>query len=140
MLDAYLFFDGGHWIWCAISLMQEEGRWSIDALKFEMPVLAAPMDSVMSPATAIAMGRLGGLGVLDLEGLWTRYEDAEAQLARIRDLDPAEVNRRLRAAAAYGTSLPSATNQVGVVGFCWGGSTSFAFAVDYGDLAAAVVY
>ncbi len=58
----------------------------------------------------------------------------------IRDLDPAEVNRRLRAAAAYGTSLPSATNQVGVVGFCWGGSTSFAFAVDYGDLDAAVVY
>ena len=58
----------------------------------------------------------------------------------IRDLDPADVNRRLRAAAAYGTSLPSATDQVGVVGFCWGGSTSFAFAVDYGDLDAAVVY
>ena len=58
----------------------------------------------------------------------------------IRDLDPAEVNRRLRAAAAYGTSLPSATDRVGVVGFCWGGSTSFAFAVDYGDLGAAVVY
>ncbi len=64
--------------------------WSIDALRFEIPVLAAPMDSVTSPATAIAIGRLGGLGVLDLEGLWTRYEDAEAQLARIRDLDPAE--------------------------------------------------
>jgi carboxymethylenebutenolidase len=58
----------------------------------------------------------------------------------IRDLDPAEVNRRLRAAAAYATSLPSATDQVGVVGFCWGGSTSFAFAVDYADLDAAVVY
>ena len=58
----------------------------------------------------------------------------------IRDLDPAEVNRRLRAAAAYGTSLPAATGQVGVVGFCWGGSTSFAFAVDYAELDAAVVY
>jgi len=58
----------------------------------------------------------------------------------IRDLDPADVNRRLRAAAAYGTSLPSATDRVGVVGFCWGGSTSFAFAVDYADLNAAVVY
>ena len=58
----------------------------------------------------------------------------------IRDLDHAEVTRRLRAAAAYGTSLPSATDQVGVVGFCWGGSTSFAFAVNYGDLDAAVVY
>ena len=71
--------------------------WSIDALKFEMPVLAAPMDSVMSPATAIAMGRLGGLGVLDLEGLWTRYEDAEAQLTRIRDLDPAEATAAMQA-------------------------------------------
>jgi len=71
--------------------------WSIDALKFEMPVVAAPMDSVMSPATAIAMGRLGGLGVLDLEGLWTRYEDAEAQLARIRDLDPAEATGVMQA-------------------------------------------
>ncbi|MER3390334.1 MAG: GuaB3 family IMP dehydrogenase-related protein [Microcella sp.] len=71
--------------------------WSIDALKFEMPVLAAPMDSVMSPATAIAMGRLGGLGVLDLEGLWTRYEDAEAQLARIRDLEPAEATSVMQA-------------------------------------------
>ncbi len=58
----------------------------------------------------------------------------------IRDLDPAEVNRRLRAAAAYGTSLPAATDRVGVVGFCWGGSTSFGFAVDYADLDAAVVY
>jgi carboxymethylenebutenolidase len=58
----------------------------------------------------------------------------------IRDLDRAEVNRRLRAAAAYGTSLPSATDQVGIVGFCWGGSSSFAFAVDYAELDAAVVY
>ncbi len=58
----------------------------------------------------------------------------------IRDLDRAEVNRRLRAAAAYGTALPSATDQVGIVGFCWGGSSSFAFAVDYADLDAAVVY
>jgi carboxymethylenebutenolidase len=66
---------------------------------------------------------------------------ASANVGRaIRDLDPAEVNRRLRAAAAYGTSLPAATGQVGVVGFCWGGSTSFNFAVDFEDLDAAVVY
>ena len=48
--------------------------WQIDAYRFPLPVLAAPMDSVMSPATAIALGRFGGLGVLNLEGLWTRYE------------------------------------------------------------------
>ena len=49
--------------------------WQIDAYRFELPVLAAPMDSVMSPETAIALGKLGGLGVLNLEGLWTRYDD-----------------------------------------------------------------
>lgn len=63
--------------------------WSIDAFQFEMPVIAAPMDSVSSPATAIEIGRLGGLGVLDLEGVWTRYENAESVLAEIREL-PAE--------------------------------------------------
>ena len=62
-------------------------RWTIDAFTFEMPVLAAPMDSVVSPATAIQIGRLGGLGVLDLEGLWTRYDDPEPVLAEIRGLD-----------------------------------------------------
>ena len=48
--------------------------WQIDAFKFDTPIVGAPMDSVMSPATAIALGKLGGLGVLNLEGLWTRYE------------------------------------------------------------------
>jgi len=61
-------------------------KWQIDAYEFEMPVLAAPMDSVMSPATAIAMGRLGGLGVLNLEGLWTRYEDPQPLLEEIAGL------------------------------------------------------
>ncbi|ABY23499.1 GMP reductase [Renibacterium salmoninarum ATCC 33209] len=61
--------------------------WQIDAYQFETPVIAAPMDSVMSPATAIALGGLGGLGVLDLEGLWTRYEDPEAVLAEIAELE-----------------------------------------------------
>jgi IMP dehydrogenase len=61
-------------------------KWQIDAYEFEMPVVAAPMDSVMSPATAIAMGRLGGLGVLNLEGLWTRYEDPQPLLEEIAAL------------------------------------------------------
>src|SRR6476469_140220 len=57
--------------------------WRIDAYTFEFPLIAAPMDSVMSPATAIQLGRLGGLGVLNLEGLWTRYEDPEPLLEEI---------------------------------------------------------
>ena len=64
--------------------------WNIDAYSFDLPVLAAPMDSVVSPETAIAIGKLGGLGVLDLEGLWTRYEDPTKQLKEIAELSVAE--------------------------------------------------
>src|SRR5207342_769144 len=70
--------------------------WQIDAYRFEIPVLAAPMDSVVSPATAVAIGRLGGVGVLNLEGLWTRYDDPEPLLAEIAGLDDAEVTRRMQ--------------------------------------------
>ncbi|MFZ5869960.1 MAG: GuaB3 family IMP dehydrogenase-related protein [Actinomycetota bacterium] len=70
--------------------------WQIDAYHFELPVLAAPMDSVMSPATAVTMGRLGGLGVLDLEGLWTRYAEPEPLLAEIAALDEATATRRMQ--------------------------------------------
>ena len=61
--------------------------WQIDAYRFDLPVLAAPMDSVMSPATAIAFGKLGGLGVLNLEGLWTRYDDPSDLLEEVAGLD-----------------------------------------------------
>lgn len=57
--------------------------WQIDAFKFDTPLIGAPMDSVTSPATAIALGKLGGLGVLNLEGLWTRYEDPQPYLNEI---------------------------------------------------------
>ena len=60
--------------------------WTIDAFQFDIPVLGAPMDSVMSPRTAIMLGQLGGVGVLDLEGLWTRYDDPEPLLAEIAAL------------------------------------------------------
>ena len=64
-------------------------QWRIDAYTFAFPVLAAPMDSVMSPATAIKIGQLGGLGVLNLEGLWTRYDDP-----RLRRADQAGAHRQ----------------------------------------------
>jgi IMP dehydrogenase len=64
--------------------------WQIDAYTFSTPVVAAPMDSVMSPATAIELGRLGGLGVLNLEGLWTRYENPEPVLEEIAHLGQGE--------------------------------------------------
>ncbi|PPK97596.1 IMP dehydrogenase [Kineococcus xinjiangensis] len=70
--------------------------WQIDAYHFELPVLSAPMDSVVSPATAVELGRLGGLGVLDLEGLWTRYEDPEPLLEEIAALPPGGATARMQ--------------------------------------------
>ena len=70
--------------------------WSIDAFSFAIPVLGAPMDSVMSPQTAIMLGQLGGLGVLDLEGLWTRYDDPDPLLAEIASLDTVHATRRMQ--------------------------------------------
>jgi IMP dehydrogenase len=70
--------------------------WQIDAYHFELPILAAPMDSVMSPATAVALGRAGGLGVLDLEGLWTRYDDPEPLLAEIAELPVGQATARMQ--------------------------------------------
>ena len=70
--------------------------WNIDAYSFDLPVLAAPMDSAVSPETAIAIGKLGGLGVLDLEGLWTRYEDPTKQLAEIAGLSESQATARMQ--------------------------------------------
>lgn len=70
--------------------------WQIDAYRFEVPILAAPMDSVMSPATAIAFGKYGGLGVLNLEGLWTRYDDPEPLLEEISRLERKDMVRRMQ--------------------------------------------
>ena len=72
-------------------------NWTIDALTFDFPLMSAPVDSVMSPATAIAFGRLGGLGVLNLEGLWTRYADPEPLLAELADIsEPIAATRRMQ--------------------------------------------
>ena len=70
--------------------------WQIDAYHFDLPLIAAPMDSVMSPESAIAFGKLGGLPVLDLEGLWTRYDDPTFLLAEIASLDSASATARLQ--------------------------------------------
>ena len=103
--------------------------WEIDAYRFELPLMASAMDGVVSPATAITIGRLGGVGVLNLEGLWTRYEDADAVLeeisnqpvekatARMQDLytapvQPELVTRRIQEINEAGvTSCASVTPQ-----------------------------
>jgi IMP dehydrogenase len=71
-------------------------QWQIDAYKFALPMLAAPMDSVVSPETAIAIGKLGGVGVLNLEGLWTRHEDPRIPLAEIASLPQEQAISRMQ--------------------------------------------
>ena len=65
--------------------------WSVGGHERALPLLASAMDSVVSPASAITLGHLGGLGVLNLEGIFSRYEDADAQLGRIRTAPADEV-------------------------------------------------
>src|SRR6202043_214269 len=70
--------------------------WQIDAYRFDLPLVVCPMDSVVSPRTAVQIGKLGGLAVLDLEGLWTRYEDPEPLLAEVTGLGEEAATRRLQ--------------------------------------------
>ena len=71
--------------------------WTLGPYRFELPLLASAMDGVVSPTTAIAMGQLGGLAVLNLEGVFTRYEDADEQLARIALLPKEQATRAMQA-------------------------------------------
>jgi IMP dehydrogenase len=70
--------------------------WEIDAYRFELPLMASAMDGVVSPATAIEVGRLGGVAVLNLEGIWTRYEDPEPLLDEIAQLDADKATARMQ--------------------------------------------
>jgi IMP dehydrogenase len=62
--------------------------WQLDAYQFDLPLLSAPLDAVTSPRTAAGVAALGGLGVLNLEGLWTRYEDPIEVFDEIAGLQP----------------------------------------------------
>ena len=70
--------------------------WTIDAYTFELPLMASAMDSVVSPATAVEVGRRGGLAVLNLEGLWTRYPDPAPYYQEIAALEPEKATRRMQ--------------------------------------------
>ena len=70
--------------------------WQLDAFRFELPMMGSAMDSAISPATAIQVGRMGGLAVLNLEGLWTRYEDPISYFEEIAELDDEKATRRMQ--------------------------------------------
>jgi IMP dehydrogenase len=60
-------------------------NWQIDAHHFELPLMTAPSDALVSPATVPLIQELGGLALLNGEGLWTRYDEPDAVLAGLRD-------------------------------------------------------
>ena len=64
--------------------------WEIGGKKFDVPIVAAAMDGVVDTRFAIAMGKLGGLAVLNLEGVQTRYEDPSSVLDKIAKASPDE--------------------------------------------------
>lgn len=65
------------------SSQQASTAWQIDAYRFDIPILAHPTDALMSPDTVIALGKAGGLGVLNGEGLWARHADVDAKLEQL---------------------------------------------------------
>jgi IMP dehydrogenase len=70
--------------------------WEIDAYTFRLPMMASAMDAAVSPQVAIEVGRLGGLACLNLEGLWTRYDDPEPIYEEIASLPDEKATRRMQ--------------------------------------------
>src|SRR6478735_12226812 len=58
--------------------------WQIDAHHFDLPLITAPSDAVVSPGMVPVIQGLGGLALLNGEGLWTRYDDPDAIVANMR--------------------------------------------------------
>ncbi len=72
--------------------------WEVEAFRLELPFLAGPLDAVVSPTSAVEIDRLGGVAVLDLEGLWTRHDDAQGIIDSVADADDATALAILRRA------------------------------------------
>ncbi|MGA1213072.1 MAG: IMP dehydrogenase, partial [Solirubrobacterales bacterium] len=70
--------------------------WTLGPYRFDLPLVASAMDGVVSPETAVLVNRLGGLGVLNLEGIWARFEDADAKLAEIAGAPKDEATRMMQ--------------------------------------------
>src|SRR5690349_19442000 len=70
--------------------------WTLGPYRFEIPLVASAMDGVVSPDTAVRVNELGGLGVLNLEGIWSRFENAEEKLEAIAAAPKHEATRLMQ--------------------------------------------
>src|ERR1039458_2633563 len=82
------------------------------AYRFDLPLLRSAMDGVMSPTMAIELGKLGGLGVLNLEGLWTRYEDPTNLFDEIRELPTEKATARMQQMYAEPVKMGLVTERI----------------------------
>ncbi|MEY3696763.1 MAG: hypothetical protein RJA41_413 [Actinomycetota bacterium] len=102
-------------------------NWQIDAYTFSHPIVAAPMDSIASPESVIALSGLGGLAVLDLEGLWTRYEDPSeiySQIAKANAKDATLILQKAYAQAIKPELVASRVSQLRSAGVVVAGALS----------------
>jgi IMP dehydrogenase len=70
--------------------------WQLDAYRFEIPVVSHPTDALVSPEFAIELGRLGGLGILNGEGLIGRHADVEDKIAQVIEAAEKEPSAAIR--------------------------------------------
>jgi IMP dehydrogenase len=95
--------------------------WQIDAYRFDIPLVTDSSDAVISPAVAVEVNRLGGLGVLNAEGLWARHADPQAVIDRIAaaadgdEADSGEITRLLQQAYASPVSIDLLTEAIGTL-------------------------
>ena len=80
--------------------------WTLGPYRFELPLLASAMDGVVSPKTASLIGKLGGLGVLNLEGIWSRYENADEKLDEIAAATKEVATRAPRGSVGWNVAMP----------------------------------
>src|SRR6266511_2450649 len=91
--------------------------WQLDAYPFKIPCVAHPSDATMSPTTAVALGRLGGLGVLNVEGLWCRYSDPikpELIVERVKAIRDGGVTVAVRVSPQHTLALAPVVLDAGV--------------------------
>ncbi|MBF4995816.1 GuaB3 family IMP dehydrogenase-related protein [Nocardia sp. BSTN01] len=97
--------------------------WQLDAYRFDIPVVAHPTDALVSPEFAIELGRLGGLGVINGEGLWARHADVSARIEQLVEVAEhkgpeaaVELLQELHAAPMQPDLLAAAVAQVRAAG------------------------
>ncbi len=111
--------------------------WQIDAYQMKLPFIASAMDSVTSPETAVAIGQLGGLAVLDLEGLWTRHDNAAEvllDLSKMNEVDAIAYMRKLYSAPIQPELISKRIAEIHAGGVYAAGAVSPKHVVELSDL------